>query len=415
MVVKLVWFSTVAGWDNKSTSKIPLIGILITIAVGCAIIAILTTVCLVVVCKRKGGHVPPPAGPAHWSTTVTVTPECRPALRNDLAIQRPRSESSTNGRQRPHDQDRMALIAYSDGGQTAALPSYEEALRDSGETGNGHTRIGVHPSRASHNGSTSSGGVDVDNISSPPHGPTILGSGVVGHVRGSPLHNGNGNYHSNQTRNRGHPIPNGVNRNGGVSRTKRQRNNGYVESGTLDLTQHWQQQQHQMRIRSRHHGRSGRNSNTGNLDLVASTSDAGADNVSGNSVQVYQRHHPGSGTASLRSQSGGSSASVETVNGVIAPGSAQVIANTNGQVGGHFAASTGGPDCSASTHSAGSSSQTPSCRALAGSLASFDTSSIVNTEGIPLLEENEGETENSATSEPGDTGSATYSEGSSKN
>ena len=28
------------------------------------------------------GHLPPPAGPAHWSTTVTVTPECRPQLRN---------------------------------------------------------------------------------------------------------------------------------------------------------------------------------------------------------------------------------------------------------------------------------------------------------------------------------------------
>ena len=35
--------------------------------------------------------------------------------------------------------------------------------------------------------------------------------------------------------------------------------------------------------------------------------------------------------------------------------------------------------------SGGNSSQTPSCRALAGSLASFDTSSIVNTEGIFLL------------------------------
>lgn len=42
-----------------------------------------------------------------------------------------------------------------------------------------------------------------------------------------------------------------------------------------------------------------------------------------------------------------------------------------------------------------STSQTPSCRALAGSLASFDTSSIVNTEGVPLLEENEFETEGS--------------------
>ena len=30
----------------------------------------------------SGGHLPPPAGPAHWSTTVTVTPECRSQLRN---------------------------------------------------------------------------------------------------------------------------------------------------------------------------------------------------------------------------------------------------------------------------------------------------------------------------------------------
>jgi hypothetical protein len=37
-------------------------------------------------------------------------------------------------------------------------------------------------------------------------------------------------------------------------------------------------------------------------------------------------------------------------------------------------------------------------RALAGSLASFDTSSIVNTEGIPLLEETEFETEGSGNS-----------------
>lgn len=62
----------------------------------------------------------------------------------------------------------------------------------------------------------------------------------------------------------------------------------------------------------------------------------------------------------------------------------------------------------------GNSSQTPSCRALAGSLASFDTSSIINTDGVPLLEENEIETEGSNSSEPGDTGSATYSETSNK-
>lgn len=61
----------------------------------------------------------------------------------------------------------------------------------------------------------------------------------------------------------------------------------------------------------------------------------------------------------------------------------------------------------------GNSSQTPSCRALAGSLASFDNSSIV-AEGVPLLEENEMETEGSNSSEQGDTGSATYSETSNK-
>ncbi|XP_067011464.1 membrane cofactor protein [Anabrus simplex] len=36
-----------------------------------------------------------------------------------------------------------------------------------------------------------------------------------------------------------------------------------------------------------------------------------------------------------------------------------------------------------------SGSQTASCRAICGSLASFDTSSVLNTEGVPLLEENE--------------------------
>ena len=36
----------------------------------------------------------------------------------------------------------------------------------------------------------------------------------------------------------------------------------------------------------------------------------------------------------------------------------------------------------------GNSSQTPSCRALAGSLASFDTSSIVNTEGNLSIKQN---------------------------
>ncbi|RZF47737.1 hypothetical protein LSTR_LSTR006001 [Laodelphax striatellus] len=45
--------------------------------------------------------------------------------------------------------------------------------------------------------------------------------------------------------------------------------------------------------------------------------------------------------------------------------------------------------CHTCTSSTSSSGQTASCRAICGSLASFDTSSVHNTEGVPLLEENE--------------------------
>ncbi|PSN37886.1 hypothetical protein C0J52_21950 [Blattella germanica] len=44
-----------------------------------------------------------------------------------------------------------------------------------------------------------------------------------------------------------------------------------------------------------------------------------------------------------------------------------------------------------SSHTCSSGSQTASCRAICGSLASFDTSSVLNTEGVPLLEESEHE------------------------
>ena len=37
--------------------------------------SVVTAVCGVVACRRK--RVPPPPGPAHWSTHVTVTPNCR--------------------------------------------------------------------------------------------------------------------------------------------------------------------------------------------------------------------------------------------------------------------------------------------------------------------------------------------------
>ena len=50
------------------------------------------------------------------STTVTVTPECRP--RSGLSS----NEHMIRSR---HEQDRMALIAFADGMQQVTLPSYE--------------------------------------------------------------------------------------------------------------------------------------------------------------------------------------------------------------------------------------------------------------------------------------------------
>ena len=69
------------GWSSGDDSgSVPLIAVLVSISAGCAAVAVLASACLVVVCRRKGGPgsaMAPPAGPAHWSTTVTVTPECR--------------------------------------------------------------------------------------------------------------------------------------------------------------------------------------------------------------------------------------------------------------------------------------------------------------------------------------------------
>merc|ERR1719244_2354840 len=118
------------------------------------------------------------------------------------------------------------------------------------------------------------------------------------------------------------------------------------------------------------------------------------DAVSHSSLGWGGRQQPGSNTASLRS---GSVQSVETVGNSEA--NSQMSQVTNGT----------------NNTETGSTGQTPSCRALAGSLASFDTSSIANTEGVPLLEETEFETEtgSNTVSEHGDTVSA-YSEGSTK-
>ena len=79
-----------------------------------------------------------------------------------------------------------------------------------------------------------------------------------------------------------------------------------------------------------------------------------------------QRQTSQTGTGSMRS---GSAASVEGggnshhAQAILSKGPSESTLTTTESAGG------------------GNSSQTPSCRALAGSLASFDTSSIVNTEG----------------------------------
>ena len=66
-----------SGWSDTDSGSLPLVISLVTVSTGLAVIALFTTSCLVVLCRRKGGPVPHPSGPAHWSTTVTVTPDCR--------------------------------------------------------------------------------------------------------------------------------------------------------------------------------------------------------------------------------------------------------------------------------------------------------------------------------------------------
>ncbi len=130
-----------SGWSNSDDSPVALIATLVSLSVVCAIVAILATVCLAVVCKRKGGPAPPPSGPAHWSTTVTVTPECRPrsgaaaaggaqaaaaaaaaaaasGSGQGIPPQGQGQVTDVHGRTR-QEQDRMALIAFADGVQVS--------------------------------------------------------------------------------------------------------------------------------------------------------------------------------------------------------------------------------------------------------------------------------------------------------
>ena len=52
-----------------------LVAVLLSICGALVIVSLVTAVCGVLACRRK--RAPPPAGPAHWSTHVTVTPNCR--------------------------------------------------------------------------------------------------------------------------------------------------------------------------------------------------------------------------------------------------------------------------------------------------------------------------------------------------
>eukprot|EP00095_Tigriopus_kingsejongensis_P010408 maker-scaffold203_size261420-snap-gene-0.10 protein:Tk10408 transcript:maker-scaffold203_size261420-snap-gene-0.10-mRNA-1 annotation:"hypothetical protein SPRG_14861" len=316
------------SWSSSDGSEFPLVPILVSISIICSAIAIMTTVCLVILCRRKGGHAPSPSGPAHWSTTVTVTPECS----------RPREPLRSR-----QEQDRMALIAFADGIQQVTLPSYEEALRDSGthyvphlganEYDNPLTTTSTMTASASNNGH--------------------LGTGYR-HLGITTTTTRNGRSDHPGRRSRG-LIPNGSHR--------------YDNSDALS--------QHSI------HAWPPRPTN-GGAHRRRRENDALSDSVSHHSVNMWPRngghqlqHQP----RSLRSSSGGSaSASIETVGG---------SENTHTHT-----TLTAGETISNSTNA----SQTPSCRALAGSLASFDTSSVVNTEGIPLLEENEMETEGSNSS-----------------
>ena len=123
---------------------------------------------------------------------------------------------------------------------------------------------------------------------------------------------------------------------------------------------------------------------------------SGSSNGRANGLVGQANGQPSSATASLRSrqstQSGGSNGSgdVNWVSSHQASGASDNISSitstTVGSSGGGSIglAVNGGDNCSGSTHSAGSAGQTPSCRALAGSLTSFDTTVTVNTEGTLL-------------------------------
>jgi len=285
---------------SEETGGTSLWAVLLSVCGATAVVSAIMAICGVLACRRK--RTPPPSAPAHWSTHVTVTPDCRTTGRESSAKQPQQNMQQTE------NIDRVALIAFADQ-DPVVLPSYEEALKEGINT-NGR--------------------------------------------RGLVQQGGHRQHYPGQRRARHQPqdhLP--------------------VQADVI----YEQQAQHGVKVTNGYGGSSGRGRRRHEPDAVSHTS-----------IGWPARQPSGSNTGSLRS---GSVQSVETVG------------NSEGTV------------TSMNTETS-STSQTPSCRALAGSLASFDTSSIVNTEGVPLLEENEFETEGSnSVSEHGDTVSA-YSESSTK-
>ena len=118
-------------WSEEA-GGVSLMAVLIAICVATAVISAIMAVCGVMACRRK--RAPPPSAPAHWSTHVTVTPDCRNG--NSVPSTNPRDTSMpsqpSNGQHRlptTSNGDRVALIAFADQ-DPVVLPSYEDALRE---------------------------------------------------------------------------------------------------------------------------------------------------------------------------------------------------------------------------------------------------------------------------------------------
>ena len=310
--------------------------------------------------------------------------------------------------------------------QQVTLPSYEEALRDAVNinhtNGNGNSNNNDHVYSVDSNSSTSGGGVNTNQqqMSALPVGETVLGgtnssSGFedqhsINNISTSqtnpssttmasqmfytnthmepknmaiptsctnthPHYGRQGRYNHGNGSSNGRP-------NGGVSSRSRSRGqHGDRGHRSRDVVESEPPGLHTWSTSGNGNGRTGqaRGNNAGRRHGGAGSSvssggsprehDALSDTVSHHSVSSagvnWASQRQPSQTASIRS---GSAASVD-----------------NGGVGMHapsILSKEPSENTLTTTESAGgNSSQTPSCRALAGSLASFDTSSIINTDG----------------------------------